>query len=123
MGTTVVVVKVHPKQWLVHLCGRYKLLLMEFMHLPLASPTFVWIFLLHCHVVHFLNSNLPISWNSFNFGKVPFLVAKWTYGARLEPTLNTIQMKDVTAVAKRNGQAVIIRRTRIRLIFNTWLVQ
>jgi hypothetical protein len=57
-----------------------------------------------------LNSQLSITRNAFNFGKVPFLVAQWTNTARFEPTLNTVEMKNVSTIAKGNAQTIVIGR-------------
>lgn len=71
----------------------------------------------------FLNSQLPIPRNSFNFGKVPFLVAKRTHGSSLEPTLDAIQMKDMTTISKGNTQTIVVGWRGIGLIFNRRFVQ
>ena len=70
-----------------------------------------------------LNSQLSIPRNSFNFGKIPFLVAKRTHGSSLEPTLDAIQMKDVTTISKGNTQTIVVRWRWIGLIFNRRFVQ
>mmetsp|Transcript_2048 Transcript_2048/g.4642 ORF Transcript_2048/g.4642 Transcript_2048/m.4642 type:complete len:93 (-) Transcript_2048:348-626(-) len=49
-----------------------------------------------------LDSQLTIPWNSFNLCKVPFLVAQRTNTSCLQPTLDAIQVKDVTAISKGN---------------------
>ena len=40
--------------------------------------------------VTFLNSQLSISRNTFDFGKVPFLITQGAYGSCFEPSLDTI---------------------------------
>ena len=70
-----------------------------------------------------LNTQLSIARNTFNFGKVPFLVAERTYRSCFEPSLNTIQMKDVTTIAKGDAETIVIGRWGISLIFNGWLIQ
>lgn len=49
-----------------------------------------------------LDTQLSVSWNTLNFGKVPFLVAQGTDAASLEPALDAVQVKHVTAVTKSN---------------------
>ena len=70
-----------------------------------------------------LNSQLTISRNTFNFGKVPFFVTERTDAACFEPALNTIQMKDVTAITKGNAQSIIIGRRRIGLVLNRRFIE
>jgi hypothetical protein len=57
-----------------------------------------------------LKAELSVSGNAFNFGKVPFLVTEWTDGACFEPSLDTVQMKDVSTVSKGNGETVVVGR-------------
>ena len=70
-----------------------------------------------------LNPQRSVSRNALNFGKVPFLVAKWTHGARLEPALNAVQVKDVPAITKGNAQTIVVGRRRIGLILNGRFVE
>lgn len=64
-----------------------------------------------------------IKTNTYNFGKIPFLVAEGTDGAGLEPTLDAIEVKDVTAIPKSNGQAIVVGRTGIGLILDGGFVE
>jgi hypothetical protein len=68
-------------------------------------------------------SNLSIAGDAFNFGKVPFLVAEWTDGACFQPALDAIQVKDVAAISKRNGETIVVGRRRIGLILNARFVE
>ena len=70
-----------------------------------------------------LNSQLSVSRDAFNLGKVPLLVAEGTDRPRLEPALDAIQVKDVTAIAKGNAQPVVIGRRRIRLVLDRGFVE
>ena len=66
---------------------------------------------------------MSISRNTFNLGKVPFLVTERTDTTSLEPTLDAVQVKDVATIAKRNAQTIVIGRRRIGLILDTGLVE
>ena len=57
------------------------------MVLPLTATVLV---LVDAGLGQLLDSHLSIARNTFNFGKVPFLVAEWTYGSCFEPTLDAI---------------------------------
>ena len=70
-----------------------------------------------------LDSQLSIARNSFNLGKVPLFVTKWTYWPCLEPTLNAIKMKDVTTISKSNWQSIVIGWRRVGLIFDRRFVE
>lgn len=77
-----------------------------FLLIPVFSLCFLlwmYIFLILMSVFLFLNSQLSVSGDSFNFGKVPFLITEWTYAPRFQPTLDAIKMKDVTTISKGNG--------------------
>lgn len=71
----------------------------------------------------FLDSQLSVSRNSFNFGKVPFLVTERTNGTSFEPTLDAIQVEDVSAVSKSDAQSVVVGGTGIGLILNGGFVE
>lgn len=47
--------------------------------------------------------SLTVAGNAFDFGKIPLFVAQRTNTSGFQPTLDTIEMKDVTAVSKGNG--------------------
>ena len=70
-----------------------------------------------------LDPQLTVAGNALNFGKVPFLIAERTDGARLEPALDAVQVEDVSAVSKGNRQAVVVRRRRVGLVLNARFVQ
>jgi hypothetical protein len=55
--------------------------------------------------------------------EIPLLVAKRTDTSRLEPTLDAIQMKNVSTVTKGNAQAIVVRGRGISLVFNRGLVE
>jgi hypothetical protein len=55
--------------------------------------------------------------------QIPFLVAKRTDTARLEPALDAIQMKHVSTVPKGNAQTIVVRGRRIGLVFNRRFVE
>lgn len=75
------------------------------------------------HFPTILDSQLSISRNTFNLSKVPLLVAKRTHRSSFQPTLNAIQMKDMTTVSKGNRKSIVVRRRWIRLIFNRRFIQ
>ena len=70
-----------------------------------------------------LNSQLSISRDALNLGKVPFLVAERTDGSCFQPTLDAIQVKDVSAISKGNGETVVVGWTGIGLILDRRLVE
>ena len=75
------------------------------------------------HHHQLLDTELSIPRNPLNLGKVPFLVTERTYTAGLEPTLDTIQVKDVSTSTKGNRQTIVVGRGWVGLVFNRWLVQ
>jgi hypothetical protein len=60
---------------------------------------------------------------SYNLGKVPFLVAKRTDTARLEPALDAIQMKHVSTVPKGNAKTIVVGGRWIGLVFNRGFIE
>ena len=55
-----------------------------------------------------LDSQLSVSRNTLNLGKVPLLVTERTHTPCLEPPLNAVQVKHVSTVAKGNAQAIVV---------------
>jgi hypothetical protein len=70
-----------------------------------------------------LDSQLSISRNALNLGKIPLLVAERTHTPRLEPPLNAVQVKHVSTVAKGNAQAIVIGRGGIGLVLNRGFIE
>ena len=70
-----------------------------------------------------LDSELTVTGNALDLGKVPLLVAKRTNTTRLQPSLDAIEMEDMAAVSKGNGQSVIVRRRRVRLVLDRGLIE
>lgn len=70
-----------------------------------------------------LDTQLAVARNAFNLGKVPLLVTERTDASRLKPTLNTIEMENMSAIPKCNRQPIIIRGRRICLIFDRWFIE
>jgi len=66
---------------------------------------------------------MAIPRNPLNLGKIPLLITKRTNTPRPQPPLNTIQMEYMATIPKSDTQPIIIRQTRIRLIFNGGLVE
>ena len=64
-----------------------------------------------------LHSN-TITRDPFNLCKVPFLITQRAYTPSFQPPLDTIQMKYVSTITKRNWQSVIIRGGWVRLVFD-----
>ena len=69
-----------------------------------------------------LGSEGAVAGNPFNFCEFPFFITKGTDGAGFQPALDAIQVEDVAAAAKRDGEAIFIIRGRIRLIFDRRLI-
>lgn len=66
---------------------------------------------------------LPVSRDSLNFGKVPFLITQWTNGTRLQPPLDTIQMEYMSTIPKGDAQSIVVGRCWIGLIFDAGFIQ
>ena len=60
---------------------------------------------------------------TYHFGVVPFLVTERTDGSRFEPSLDTVQMKDMGAGTEGDGKTIVIGRGRIRLIFDRRFIE
>lgn len=70
-----------------------------------------------------LHPQLSISRNALNLCKIPFLIAQGADGSSFQPSLDAVQMKNMTTISKRDGKSVIIGRRRICLIFNARFVE
>jgi len=68
--------------------------------IPLAYFPFVPSFSTTFTKRNFSNSELTVTGNAFDLSEVPFLVAQRTYTSSLQPTLNTIEMKNVTTITE-----------------------
>lgn len=62
-----------------------------------------------------LRRRTAIAWYSLNLGEVPFLVTQRAYTPGLQPTLDAVQMENMSTVSKCHAQAVFIIGGRIRL--------
>ena len=70
-----------------------------------------------------LNAQGAVPRNPFYFGKIPLFITKRTHGARFEPSLNTIQMKDVAAISKGNAESIVVGGRWIGLVLNGRFVE
>lgn len=70
-----------------------------------------------------LDSELSVSGNALDLGKIPLLVAEGADTPGLQPALDAIEVKDVAAVSKGYRQTVVVGRRRIGLVLDRGLVQ
>lgn len=70
-----------------------------------------------------LQSHRPVPRDALDLGKVPLLVAQGTDGARLEPSLDAIEVEDVSAVPERDAEAVVVGGARVGLVLDRRLVE
>ena len=64
-----------------------------------------------------------IAWDLLNLAELPLFVTKRAHRSGLEPSLNAVEMEDVPAGAKGDGQAILRVRRRVGLVFNRRLVE
>ncbi len=71
-----------------------------------------------------IDTNRATRQNLFNLGEFPLLVAQGAGRARLEPSLDAVEVKDVTTATPGNAQTRVLRVTiGVGLVFNAWLIQ
>ena len=80
-------------------------------------------YLLDPQLTYLLDPQLTVSGDPFNLGKVPFLVAKGTDTAGFEPSLDAIEMENVSTITKGNAQSIVVGGGWVCLVFNRWFVQ
>ena len=84
-----------------------------------SNPTHQIYTLHHMYILH----SHPIPRNPLNLRKVPLRITQRTNTPRLQPPLNTIQMKHMRTIPKGNAQSIIVRGAGIGLVFDGWFVE
>ena len=70
-----------------------------------------------------LYSQLSITRDTFDLGEVPFLVTQRAYTSSFQPSLDTIEMKDMAAITEGDGQSIVVGWARVGLVFNRRFIQ